>query len=80
MIVKNLLQSMLTQHGFQKNLMSFSIKLLIGVKKLNSLTKALQQVYIAKYQFFLMFNLASNKLKNIILIFSDVKSTYRIIF
>ena len=67
---------MLTQHGFQKNLMSFSKKPLIDVKKLNSLIKALQRAYIAKYLFFLMFNLASDKLKNIILIPIDVNSTY----
>ena len=76
MIVKNLLQSMLTQHGFQKNLLFFSKKLLIDVKKLNSIIKALQPAYIAKYLFFLMFNLERDKLKNIILIPIDVNSTY----
>ena len=59
-----------------KNLLFFSKKLLIDVKKLNSIIKALQPAYIVKYLFFLMFSLASDKLKNIILIPIDVNSTY----
>ena len=72
---KEPLQSMLTQHGFQKTFVFFK-KTINRREEVELNYKGSSASIYSQIPIFLMFNLESDKLKNIILIPIDVNSTY----